>query len=46
MFKSGTNSGGYHHQNEFDNYERWLKTKLLPNLPPNSVLLVDNGSLP
>jgi hypothetical protein len=45
MFKSGTKSGDYHHEMKFENYERWLKTKLIPNLPPNSVLLLDNGSL-
>jgi hypothetical protein len=28
----------------FDNYERWLKKKLIPNLPPNSVLVVDNAA--
>jgi hypothetical protein len=46
MFKSETKSGDYHHEMNFDNDEKWLKTKLIPNLPPNSVLLVDNGSLP
>jgi hypothetical protein len=46
MFKSGTKYGDYHHEMNFDEYERWLKTKLIPNLPPNSVLLEDNGSLP
>jgi transposase len=44
MFKSGTKSGDYHHEMNFDNCERWLKTKLIPNLPPNSVLLVDNAA--
>ncbi|XP_045458527.1 uncharacterized protein LOC123668880 [Melitaea cinxia] len=28
----------------YENYERWLKTQLLPNLPPNSVVVVDNAS--
>jgi hypothetical protein len=44
MFKSGTKSGDYHHKMNFDNYERWLKTMLFPNLPPNSVLVVDNAA--
>jgi transposase len=44
MFKSGTQSGDHHHEINFDNYEKWLKTKLIPNLPPNSVLLVDNAA--
>jgi hypothetical protein len=46
MFKSGTKSGDHHHEMNFDNYEKRLNTKLIPNLPQNSVLLVDNGSLP
>jgi hypothetical protein len=28
----------------FTNYEKWLKTQLIPNLPNNSVLVVDNTS--
>jgi hypothetical protein len=44
MFKSGTKSGDYHHEINFDNYEIWLKTNLIPNLPPNSVLFVDNAA--
>jgi hypothetical protein len=44
MFKSGTKSGDYHHEMNFDNYEKWLKMKLIPNLLPNSVLLVDNAA--
>jgi transposase len=44
MFKSGTKSGDYHHEINFDNYERWLKTKLIPNLLPNSVLLINNAA--
>lgn len=27
-----------------ENYERWLRTKLLPNLLPNSVVVVENAS--
>jgi hypothetical protein len=46
MFESGTKSGDYHREMNFDIYESWLKTKLIPNPPPNSVLLLDNGSLP
>lgn len=31
-------------QINFDNYERWLKTKLIPNLLPSSVIAVDNAA--
>jgi hypothetical protein len=44
MFKSGDKSGDYHHEMNFDNCERWLKTKLIPNLLPNSVLAMDNAA--
>jgi hypothetical protein len=44
MFKSGTKSGDYHHEMNFGNYERCINTKSIPNLPPNSVLLVDNAA--
>jgi hypothetical protein len=27
-----------------ENYERWLKEKLIPNLPQNSVVVTDNAS--
>jgi hypothetical protein len=44
MFKSGTKSEDYHHEINIDNYEIWLKTTLIPNLPPNSVLLMDTAA--
>lgn len=43
-FKAGIKSGDYHDNMNSDNYERWLRTKLMPNLPPNSVVVVDNAS--
>ncbi|XP_060808779.1 uncharacterized protein LOC132903764 [Amyelois transitella] len=43
-FKAGTKSGDYHDNMNYENYERWLRTKLVPNLPPNSVVVVDNAS--
>lgn len=27
-----------------DNYEKWVKTQLVPNLPPHSVVVKDNAS--
>jgi hypothetical protein len=43
MFNSGTKYGD-HDEINFDNHERQLKIKLLPNLPPNSGLVVDNAA--
>lgn len=43
MFKSGLKKGDYHDDMNKNNYERWLKEKLIPNLQPNSVVVVDNA---
>lgn len=44
LFKAGTKTGDYHDNMNFDNYEKWIRCQLLPNLPPNSVVVVDNAS--
>lgn len=44
LFKAGSKSGDYHDNMNFENYEKWLRSQLMPNLPPNSVLVVDNAS--
>ncbi|XP_072940847.1 uncharacterized protein [Epargyreus clarus] len=44
LFKAGTKSGDYQDKMNFQNYEKWLKTQLIPNLPPRSVVVVDNAS--
>lgn len=43
IFKSGTKSGDYHDEMNSENYEKWLINKLIPNLPPNSVVVTDNA---
>ncbi|CAG4907110.1 unnamed protein product [Colias eurytheme] len=43
MFKSGTITGDYHDDMNFSNYEKWLRTQLIPNLSPNSVVVIDNA---
>lgn len=43
MFKSGNKTGDYHDDMNFSNYEKWLRTKLIPNLNPNSVVVIDNA---
>lgn len=43
IFKSGTKSGDYHDEMNSQNYETWLKDKLMPNLPQNSVIVIDNA---
>jgi hypothetical protein len=44
IFISGTKSEECHHGMNFHNYERWLRIKLIPNLPPDSVLVVNTAA--
>lgn len=44
IFKSGQKSGDYHESMNFNNYNKWLREKLIPNLPEKSVLVIDNAS--
>lgn len=43
IFKAGQASGDYHGQMNSENYEKWVREKLIPNLPPRSVLVLDNA---
>lgn len=43
MFKSGLKTGDYHDDMNKKNYEKWLREKLIPNLNPNSVIVIDNA---
>ncbi|GBP90143.1 hypothetical protein EVAR_99403_1 [Eumeta japonica] len=40
LFKAGTKFGDYH---DYMNYEKWLHSQLMPNLPANSIVIVDNA---
>lgn len=44
IFTSGTKSGDYHDDMNNENFMKWTKTQLIPNLPPKSVLVIDNAS--
>ena len=44
IFKSGLKTGDYHQDMNSENFARWLEMKLIPNLPPNSVIVLDNAS--
>lgn len=44
IFQSGTKSGDYHSEMNYVNFSIWLQEKLLPNIPPNSVIVLDNAS--
>jgi hypothetical protein len=40
----GTKSGDDHDKMNHTNFMTWVRTKLLPNLPRQAVLLTDNAS--
>lgn len=42
-FLSGRKTGDYHDDMNFENYQKWIREKLIPNLPSNSVLVIDNA---
>lgn len=44
MFKANQKTGDYHHNMNTENYTKWLQTQLIPNLEPNSVVVVDNAA--
>lgn len=44
IFKSKQKTGDYHHDMNFTNFSTWVERQLLPNLSPNSVIVLDNAS--
>nr|XP_042912462.1 uncharacterized protein LOC122272631 [Parasteatoda tepidariorum] len=44
IFRAGSASGDYHGQMNFENFEKWIIERLLPNIPPNSVIVMDNAA--
>lgn len=43
IFKSKSKSGDYHDDMNHNNFMRWLETQLIPNLPPNGIVVMDNA---
>lgn len=43
IFKSQSKSGNYHDDMNRTNFMKWLSEKLIPNLPPNSLVVMDNA---
>lgn len=43
LYKAGTTSGDYHGQMNHVNFEKWVREKLVPNLPDSSVVVMDNA---
>ena len=44
IFNPGLASGDYHGQMDGSNFEKWYNKKFLPNLPSNSIIVMDNAS--
>jgi transposase len=44
IFKSNSRTGDYHDEMTSEKYTRWLNEKLIPNLPPRSVIVLDKAS--
>jgi hypothetical protein len=40
-WKSNSNTDDYHHDMNFENYEKWVRTQLVPHLLPKSVVTID-----
>lgn len=43
IFKSQSKSGDYHDDMNSTNFMKWLSEKLIPNLPLNSLVVMDNA---
>lgn len=43
IFKSGAKTGDYHSDMNAKNFGRWIEERLIPHLPTNSVVVIDNA---
>ncbi len=43
VFDANRRTGDYHGQMNWDNFSKWFKTQLLPNIPSNSLIILDNA---
>jgi transposase len=44
VFQAKSNTGDYHGSMDEDNFTRWFTEQLLPNIPDESVIIMDNAS--
>ncbi|XP_053618380.1 uncharacterized protein LOC128679904 [Plodia interpunctella] len=44
IFKSKCKTGDYHDSMNFANFSKWINEKLMPNIPQNSVIVMDNAA--
>jgi transposase len=43
-FMAKRKTGDYHGQMNWENFSRWFREQLMPNIPPNSIIIMDNAS--
>jgi len=43
VFEAKKRTGDYHGQMNWENFSKWFKTQLLPNIPPESIVILDNA---
>ena len=43
IFRAKKQDGDYHGEMNSELYEHWFTTKLIPNIPPNSIIVLDNA---
>ena len=44
VWKAKSSTGDYHDEMNGENFFKWVKDKLIPHLPPKSVLIIDNAT--
>lgn len=43
VFEANRHTGDYHGQMNWDNFSKWFETQLLPKIPSNSLIILDNA---
>ncbi|CAF4940522.1 unnamed protein product [Pieris macdunnoughi] len=43
LYKCKSTTGDYHDEMDASNFTKWIKEKLIPNLPPNGIIVMDNA---
>jgi len=43
VFQAETGTGDYHGQMNYENFSKWFAEQLLPNIPGNSIIIMDNA---
>jgi transposase len=44
VFQAKRKTGDYHGQMDYENFSKWFEEMLLPNIPNNSIIIMDNAS--